>query len=101
MIQTLCKVEEIPDEGTKLIDFFGREVHVYKVKGKPVAISNTCMHFGGPLSCEDGKFVCQWHNAEFNMTDGTRLKAPAPANSKLMFLSTRVDGDDFNYVWGE
>src|SRR5687768_11452470 len=101
MIHTLCKVNEIPDHGTKLVDFFGRSVHVYKVKDRPVAVANTCMHFGGPLECQDGKFVCGWHNAEFSMEDGHRIAAPAPANSKLMFLSTRVDGEDFNYVWGE
>lgn len=101
MIHTLCKVDEIPDEGTKLVDFFGRSVHVYKVNEKPVAVANVCMHFGGPLECKEGKFVCAWHNAEFALEDGRRLAAPAPTNSKLMFLSTRVDGDNFNYVWGE
>jgi len=101
MIHTLCKVADIPDQGTKLVDFFGRTVHVYKVDGKPVAVANTCMHFGGPLECNDGKFVCAWHNAEFSMEDGKRLAAPAPSNSKLMFLSTRVDGNNFNYVWSE
>jgi nitrite reductase/ring-hydroxylating ferredoxin subunit len=101
VIQTLCKVAEIPDEGSKLVEFFGRSVHVYKVNGKPVAVANVCMHFGGPLECKDGKFVCPWHNAEFAMEDGRRLTPPAAANAKLMFLSTRVDGDDFNYVWKE
>ncbi len=100
MIVTLCKVADIPNEGTKIVDFFGREVHVYKVDGKPVAVANTCMHFGGPLECRDGKFVCPWHHAEFAMEDGRRLAAPAPRDSRLMFLSTRVDDEDFNYVWG-
>jgi 3-phenylpropionate/trans-cinnamate dioxygenase ferredoxin subunit len=101
MIHTLCKVADIPDEGTRLVDFFGRSVHVYKAKGRPVAVANACLHFGGPLQCKDGKFVCDWHGAEFALESGERLKAPAPSNSRLMFLSTRVDGDDFNYVWGE
>lgn len=101
MIHTLCKVDEIPDEGTKLVEFFGRSVHIYKVKGKPVAVANVCMHFGGPLECQDGQLVCPWHKAAFDMATGERLTAPAPKNSKLMFLSTRVDGNDFNYVWGE
>ena len=101
MIHTLCKVDDIPDEGTRLVDFFGRTAHVYKSNGKPVAVANVCLHFGGPLECQDGKFVCPWHGAEYSLEDGRRLKAPAPSNSKLLFLSTRVDGDDFNYVWGE
>lgn len=101
MIHTLCKVDDIPNEGTLLVDFFGRSVHVYKVNEKPVAVANVCLHFGGPLECRDGAFVCPWHGASFAMEDGRRLNAPAPANSRLMFLSTRVDGDDFNYIWGE
>ncbi len=101
MIQKLCSLADIPDEGTLLVEFFGRSVHVYKNNDKPVAVANVCMHFGGPLDCIDGEFVCPWHGARFAMEDGRRTSAPAPASSRLMFLSTRVDGDDFNYVWGE
>lgn len=101
MIHTLCKVDEIPQQGSKVVEFFGRTVHVYRVGGRPVAVANVCMHFGGPLTCQDGQFVCGWHNAVFAMEDGRRLHGPAPSNAKLMFLSTRIDGDDFNYVWGE
>ena len=99
-VHTLCKIDEIPNDGTKLVDFFGRTVHVYRVNGKPVAAANVCTHFGGPLECRDGKFVCQWHGAEF-APDGARLKGPAPSVSKLMFLSTRIEGNDFNYIWGD
>jgi len=98
---SLLSVAEIPDQGSKIVPFFGRELHVYKVNGSPRAVMNSCMHFGGPLECQDGKFVCQWHQAEFSMQDGSRLKAPAPANSKLMFLSTRVEDGVLNYIWGE
>lgn len=101
MKHSLCNVEEIPEEGTKVVPFFGKEVHVYKVNGLPRAVSNTCMHFGGPLECKDGKFVCSWHGAEYDMKDGQRTKAPAPPNSRLMFLSTRVEDGVLNYVWGE
>ncbi len=43
----LCPIDEIPHEGTILVPFFGREVHVYKVNGVPKAAMNICMHFGG------------------------------------------------------
>ncbi|MFZ4814846.1 MAG: Rieske (2Fe-2S) protein [Phototrophicaceae bacterium] len=101
MLYTLCKVSEIPERGAKLVEFFGRGAHVYQVNGKPVAVANVCLHIGGTLECKDDTFVCQWHGAACAMEDGHRLVAPAPANSKLMFLPTHVDGDDFNYVWGE
>jgi len=97
----LCKLDEIPESGSKVVPFFGREVHVYKVNGVPKAALNICLHFGGPLECQADKFVCQWHNAEFAREDGHRLKAPAPSGSKLMFLSTRVENGTLHYVWGE
>ena len=98
---TLCKLDEIPESGSKVVAFFGREVHVYKVNGAPKAALGICMHFGGQLTCQDGKFVCQWHHAEFAMQDGHRMSGPAPSDSKLMFLSTRVEDGALNYVWGE
>lgn len=102
MKHPLSKIEEIPDKGSKIVDFFGRTVHVYRRSGKPVAVANTCMHFGGPLDYhqDEGKFVCQWHSAEFG-TDGQCLKGPAPSASKLMFLSTRIEEGTLYYVWGE
>jgi nitrite reductase/ring-hydroxylating ferredoxin subunit len=98
----LSKIEDIPNSGSKLVDFFGRTVHVYKRSGKPTAVANTCMHFGGPLDYhgDEGKFVCQWHNAEFG-ADGQCVKGPAPSASKLLFLSTRVEDNTLYYVWGE
>lgn len=101
MIYTLCKTNEIPAEGTKIVEFFGRSVHIYKINDKPVAVANVCMHFGGPLECKDEQLVCPWHNAAFDMKTGQRIEGPAPSSAKLMFLSTRVDGDDFNYIWAE
>ena len=97
----LCKIEEIPETESKVVPFFGREVHVYRVEGKPRAVANTCMHFGGPLECHNGHFVCAWHGAEFAMQDGHRLKGPAAPNSRLMFLSTVVENGALYYVWGE
>jgi nitrite reductase/ring-hydroxylating ferredoxin subunit len=101
MKYALCKVDEIPNQGSKLVDFFGRQVHVYKVNGVPKAVSNTCMHFGGPLDYQDGKLVCPWHNSVFAMDDGHCLAGPAPSKSRLMFLSTRIEDGTLNYVWGE
>jgi len=101
MKHPLGKVEEIPDQGSKIVDFFGRSVHLYKVDGKPKAVANTCMHFGGPLEMNDCRFVCAWHGAQFDAANGQRLDGPAPSQSKLMFLSTRIEEDVLYYVWGE
>jgi len=101
MKHELCKVAEIPDEGSLIIPFFGREVHVYRADGRVRAAANVCLHFGGPLECQGGKLVCPWHNASYDMATGARIDGPAPTGSRLLFLSTRIDGDRLSYVWGE
>jgi nitrite reductase/ring-hydroxylating ferredoxin subunit len=101
MKHPLCKLADIPEEGTIQVPFFGRELHVYRAGERIRAAANTCLHFGGPLDCRDGKLVCAWHGAEFAMASGERLAGPAPAASRLMFLSTRSEGDTLYYVWGE
>ena len=101
MKHELIKVEDIPVEGTAILPFFGREVHVYRADGRPRAAANVCPHFGGPLDCKDGKLVCPWHNSVFDMASGERLEGPASKSAHLMFLSTRVEGDALFYVWGE
>jgi nitrite reductase/ring-hydroxylating ferredoxin subunit len=97
----LCRVDEIPADGAKAVDFFGREVLVLQVDGAPRAIANVCMHLGGPLQREGDKFVCGWHGAEFSCADGRRLKGPARAESRLMTLPTRVEDGVLLYVYGE
>jgi nitrite reductase/ring-hydroxylating ferredoxin subunit len=69
----LCSVADIPDEGATTVDFFGRSVLVYKVEGRPRAIANVCLHLGGPLECDGGKFVCPWHGAEYARADERRI----------------------------
>jgi nitrite reductase/ring-hydroxylating ferredoxin subunit len=100
MHHELCKISDVPETGTKIIPFFGREVHVYKTENHVRAIANVCMHFGGPLECKDGKLVCPWHGASFDLATGERLDGPAPRGSKVMFLSTKVEDGALFYVWG-
>ena len=97
----LCKLDEIPEEGTKRVDFFGREALVLKVDGRPKAILNICMHLGGPMKRENGKLVCEWHGAEFDFRDGRRLKGPARADSRLITLPTRVEDGTLFYEYGD
>jgi nitrite reductase/ring-hydroxylating ferredoxin subunit len=97
----LCSIDEIPSEGTKAVDFFGRQVLIYMQDDTPKALMNVCMHLGGPLSQDGEKFVCAWHGAEFSCSDGRRLKGPARADSRLMFLPTRIEDNILFYVWQE
>lgn len=97
----LIRVEEIPDEGTTNVDFFGRDVLVLRVDGVPKAIMNVCLHLGGPLHREDNCLVCDWHTAAFDVRDGRRVKGPARADARLLVLPTRIEDGMLTYVYGE
>jgi nitrite reductase/ring-hydroxylating ferredoxin subunit len=97
----LIAVDAIPTEGSATVDFFGREVLVYQVEGVPRAVMNVCMHLGGPLQREGGCLSCAWHGASFDAGDGRRVRGPARAEARLMFLPTRIEGGQLLYVYGE
>ena len=102
MKHELCKLADIPPEGQSLlVSFFGREVHVYRAGGRIRAVANTCLHFGGPLECKGGEFVCGWHGARFDAATGERRGGPAPASSRLLALSTVEEGGALFYIWEE
>ena len=101
MKHELCKIADVPCGGSRIVPFFGRELHLYCTGDQIRAVADVCLHFGGPLDYKDGKLVCLWHNASFDMASGERINGPASRDSRLMFLSTRVEGDALYYVWGE
>jgi nitrite reductase/ring-hydroxylating ferredoxin subunit len=101
MQHSLIAVTDIPDDGAVTIEFFCREILVYKVDGQPRATANVCTHLGGPLErCAD-TFVCAWHQGTFDVASGARLSGPARPKSRLMTLPTRVVDGVLTYVWAD
>lgn len=101
MHHRLCAENGVPETGTIVVPFFGREVHVYRAGDRIRVAANVCMHFGGPLECKDGSPVCPWHGASYDMQTGRAMDGPAREDAQLMFLSSRVENGDVNYGWGE
>ena len=100
----LMPVDEIPGEGSRVVEFFGRQLHVVRgIDGAPAAFMNVCAHFGGTLVCDDRTFRCEWHSATFDARDGRRLSGPAPEDSKLMLLPTVIrDGMlVYTFTWDD
>ncbi len=95
----LTPVADIPDEGAVTVDFFGREAFVLNVDGRPRAVMNVCMHLGGPLELQGDRFVCGWHQAEYDR-GGRRVSGPGGAASRLMLLPTQVEDGTLYYVYG-
>jgi nitrite reductase/ring-hydroxylating ferredoxin subunit len=101
MKQALCSIADVPQAGVKTVEFFGRQALVYQAAGEVKAALSICPHLGGPLELKDGALLCPWHGARFDASSGRCLKGPAAAESKAMFLPTRVEDGVLNYVWGE
>ncbi|HEU5438379.1 MAG TPA: Rieske 2Fe-2S domain-containing protein [Ktedonobacterales bacterium] len=97
----LCKVDEIPEDGVKPVEFFGREVLAMKVDGRPRAIMNVCMHLGGPLERRGDRLVCAWHQAEYSSADVRHIAGPGRPDSRLLVLPTRIEDGVLTYVYGE
>lgn len=97
----LCRVAEIPADGTLTVDFFGREALVMQIDGQPRAVVNACLHLGGPLERCGERLVCVWHGAAFACADGRRLTGPAHPQARLMVIPTRIEDGTLFYVYGE
>lgn len=96
----LAPVDEIPEEGVKKADFFGREVLLTRQGGRPRAVMNVCVHLGGPLEQAGDRLICAWHHAAYALADGRRLEGPGRRDARLLILPTRVIDGVLHYVYG-
>ena len=67
------KVAELPVGSIREFQLDGKTIALANVGGKIHAISNTCLHRGGPLGqgVLNGCMVtCPWHGWEFDVTSG-------------------------------
>ena len=102
MKHPICKTGDVPLEGeARILPFFSREVRAWRVYARIRAAAKLCLHRVAQTECKGGAFVCPWHGARFEMTNGQRLDGPVPAGARLMFLPTRIVGGELLYVWGE
>jgi methionine sulfoxide reductase heme-binding subunit len=86
-------VDEIPPDRAKIVCLKARErIAVFKYEGKVSAVSNVCVHQGGPLG--EGKIVggcitCPWHGYQYLPANG---QSPPPFTEKIPTYQVRVQG---------
>jgi nitrite reductase/ring-hydroxylating ferredoxin subunit len=97
----LIAVSDIPETGTVSADLLGKEVLVTMLNGKPRAFINVCMHHGGPLVLEGGRFTCEWHGSQFDARTGKPLAGPVRPDARLIMLPTHVDDGTLIYVYDD
>lgn len=76
----IAKVSDIPPGEARLFEVEGEQVGVFNVDGRFYAINNVCTHEEGPLhegEVADGRVICPWHQAEFNLKTGEAECPPA------------------------
>lgn len=71
---------ELKDGEKKAVDFGEGKVLLSKINGRVYATSAFCTHYGAPLEkgvlSHDGRLVCPWHGACFNVCSGDVEDAP-------------------------
>ncbi len=86
-------VADIPRGGSKVVVAAGHVIAVFNVAGTLYALSNTCLHRGGPVGEGelDGTVVtCPWHGWQYDVRTGRNLLNPAAC---LKAYPVKVEGD--------
>jgi nitrite reductase (NADH) small subunit len=71
--------DEIEDGGSKILSVEGRSIAVFRIKDQYFAITNQCLHRGGPLGegeVKNYEVTCPWHGWRFNLSDGSFALIP-------------------------
>jgi nitrite reductase (NADH) small subunit len=90
----VAKVSDIPAGSSKIVVVRGHPVAVFRVGDSFHAISNVCLHRGGPVGEGelDGFVVtCPVHGWEYDIRTGRNITNPI---ARLRTFSVRVEGDD-------
>ncbi len=85
---------EVPVGSIKEVQVGGQAIALANVAGTIFAISNTCLHRGGPLGEGqlEGKVVtCPWHGWQFDVTTGKAVQNP---NASVGCYAIEVRGDE-------
>lgn len=88
-----AKVIEVPPGGSKVVVVAGHVVALFNVDGTFYALSNTCLHRGGPVGEGelDGTVVtCPWHGWQYDVRTGRNLLNPIAC---LKTYPVKVEGD--------
>ena len=87
-------VGEMSDGQGREVTVEGRKLALFKVKGGFFAISNLCLHRGGPLSegqLNDYNVTCPWHGWKYDVRTGAFEIIPT-----LKVKAYRVEEKDGN-----
>jgi nitrite reductase/ring-hydroxylating ferredoxin subunit/uncharacterized membrane protein len=82
---------DLPDDSPIAVEAEGRQILLYRHRGRLYAIDNICSHAGGLLSrgpVEDLTVTCPLHGSRFGLADGCVSRGPASQPQPV--LPTRI-----------
>src|SRR2546430_9288041 len=89
-----AKLAEVPPGSIKEVSVAGQAVALANVAGTLYAISNTCLHRGGPLGegqMEGSVVTCPWHGWQFDVITGKAVQNP---NAGVGCHAVEIRGDE-------
>ena len=90
----VAKASEVPPGRARVVVVLGHPVALFNVGGTFHAVSNVCLHRGGPVGegTLDGPIVtCPLHGWEYDVRTGANVANPA---ARLRTFPVRIEGDD-------
>lgn len=87
-------VGDFTDDSLTAMTVAGQEIVLVRHQGSFYAVPDRCTHARKPLhdgSLEDGKLVCCYHGARFDLETG---RGTLPAIKPLQRYAVTVEGDD-------
>lgn len=91
----VARVSEIPLREGRAVKVRNREIAIFNLGDRFLAVDNRCPHKGGPLAdgiVSGANVVCPLHAWKFSLKTGAGASAPS-ASSCVETFPTRVDGD--------
>jgi len=89
-----AKIAEVPAGTIREFQVAGKAVALANVAGKFYAISDVCVHRGGPLGqgeLHENVVTCPWHGWQYDVTTGKVIQNPAMG---VACYATEVRGDE-------
>jgi len=74
-VNAIAAADLAPGKGTE-VNVAGKAVAIFNVGGVFFALSNTCLHRGGPLGqgfLEGSNVTCPWHNWTYDVATGENV----------------------------
>src|SRR5713226_4324254 len=90
----VAKISDVQPGARRVVVVQGHPVALVNVEGRFYAVSNVCLHRGGPIGegmLDDAVVTCPNHGWEYDVRTGANLANPM---ARLRSFEVRIDGED-------